>query len=70
MSAQINLFLFKSQIEEMIESLPRLLDALNKVRAFVTALKQRAMSRRELLDIQRDQGEAQPLCPMMGTINR
>jgi len=61
---------FKLQIEEVIVSLPLLLDALGKVRAFVTSLKQRPMSWRELLDIQRERGESQPLCPIMGTINR
>ena len=47
-----------------------LLDGLGKVRAFVTMLNQKPMARREMLAIQKEQGVAQPLCPIMGTKNR
>lgn len=40
------------------------------MREFVTMLKQKSMARRELLTIQKEQGVAQPLSPIMGTKNR
>jgi hypothetical protein len=45
-------------------------DGLTRVRAFVTMLNQKPMARREILFIQKEQGVAQPLCPIMGTKNR
>jgi hypothetical protein len=54
----------------VIPVLHLLLDGLAKVRAFVTMLNQKPMARREMLAIQKEQGVAQPLCPIMGTKNR
>jgi hypothetical protein len=59
------------QIEESIkQELPVLKQALERVHEFVAMLKIKSIERRELLAIQKEQGVAQPLCPIMGTKNR
>jgi hypothetical protein len=59
------------QIEESIkQELPILKQALEWVHEFVAMLKIKSIERRELLAIQKEQGVAQPLCPIMGTKNR
>jgi hypothetical protein len=40
------------------------------VREFVKSLNHLSQARQELLKIQKEQGSTQPLCPMMGTLNR
>jgi hypothetical protein len=40
------------------------------VHEFVSMLRIKNIERRELMAIQREQGVAQPLCPMMGAKHR
>ena len=57
-------------IEESTVFLPHLQNALARGHDFVMFLSIHSVQRRELLQIQKDQGVKTPLCPMMGTKNR
>ena len=57
-------------IEESNTVVPILVEALDKGHTFVVSLSRHPIARREMLQIQKEQGITRPLCPIMGTKNR
>ena len=57
-------------IEESNTVVPILVEALDKGHTFVVSLSRHPIARREMLQIQKEQGIKRPLCPIMGTNNR
>ena len=57
-------------IEESNTVVPILVEALDKGHTFVVSLSRHPIARREMLQIQKEQGIKRPLCPIMGTKNR